>query len=192
MSINLRLDSEATRALGIETHICELKLILASFALLKVSPSHTHPLRSRPSAAFARSCSALVIAIVEGIQHPSEPDGSQSSSASNAAPGCPASRRAPGLRIICNHLQAPRSSRHNMHTLILNLKPLCLFSCAECFWAQSLRFVEEPEGRVMGSHTGEKASVAHCGHIIELAAGCRFATFFQAVAGARERSAGRK
>ena len=39
MSLNLRIVTERTAALGIDGHICELQLILRSFAELKVPPS---------------------------------------------------------------------------------------------------------------------------------------------------------
>ena len=41
MSLNLRIVTERTVTLGIDRHICELQLILRSFAELKVS--HCHP-----------------------------------------------------------------------------------------------------------------------------------------------------
>ena len=36
VSLNLRIDNEVTRDMGVETHICELKFIFKPFALLKV------------------------------------------------------------------------------------------------------------------------------------------------------------
>ncbi len=38
MSLNLRIVTERTAALGVDGHICELQLILRSFAELKVIP----------------------------------------------------------------------------------------------------------------------------------------------------------
>jgi hypothetical protein len=38
VSLNLRIVTERTAALGIDGHICELQLILHSFAKLKVPP----------------------------------------------------------------------------------------------------------------------------------------------------------
>ncbi len=39
MSLNLRIVTERTAALGVDGHICELQLILRTFAELKVPPS---------------------------------------------------------------------------------------------------------------------------------------------------------
>ncbi len=38
MSLNLRIKTERTVALGVDEHICEIQLILLPFAKLKVTP----------------------------------------------------------------------------------------------------------------------------------------------------------
>jgi len=40
VSLNLRIDNEVTRGLGVETHVCELKLLLTSYANLVSDRGH--------------------------------------------------------------------------------------------------------------------------------------------------------
>jgi hypothetical protein len=45
VAVNLCLDTEETRRLGAEGHVCELQLMLRPFAELKVRPSVTLPVQ---------------------------------------------------------------------------------------------------------------------------------------------------
>jgi hypothetical protein len=47
VSLNIRINNGMTRDLGVETHVCEVKLLLKSFALLKSDNGHQRYVRWR-------------------------------------------------------------------------------------------------------------------------------------------------
>ena len=59
IAVNLRIDSQETRRLGVETHVCELQLILRSFADIKVF-LFIHVLPDNLSSKQLHSCDSLV------------------------------------------------------------------------------------------------------------------------------------
>ena len=59
IAVNLRIDSQDTRRLGVETHVCELQLILRSFADIKVF-FFIHVLPYGLSSKQLYSCDSLV------------------------------------------------------------------------------------------------------------------------------------
>ena len=47
LAVNLRVATGETAALGLETHVCEVQLILLRFAAIQASAPHCAPLRAR-------------------------------------------------------------------------------------------------------------------------------------------------
>jgi hypothetical protein len=46
--VNLKLDTEVTRLLGVENHVCEVQLVLKSVAYIEVTPHTPTTSRSPP------------------------------------------------------------------------------------------------------------------------------------------------